>query len=107
MTGPRRQRSAAAAWCRRNGRIVICREPAAAADSPLRWSLGRERGELWDRRFVVSLGRSAGPGPFLVRRLGTDGLARARALAQAAGTPLRSDRIPRAGASRAAGTVRP
>ena len=87
-------RAATLGGCRvvpKDGRIVICREPAAAAQVR---TLEPGESALWDRRFVVSLGRSAGPGPFLVRRLGTDGLARARALAQAAGTPLRSDRIP-------------
>ena len=87
-------RAATLGGCRvvpQDGRIVICREPAAAAQVR---ALEPGQSALWDRRFVVSLGRSAGPGPFLVRRLGTDGLARARALAQAAGTPLRTDRIP-------------
>ena len=74
-----------------DGRLVVCREPVAASEA-----LSLEPGEsaLWDRRFVVSLGRSAKPGPYVVRRLGTDGLAQARAMAHAAGTPLGSDRIP-------------
>ena len=75
----------------KEGRIVICREPAAASEVR---ALAAGESALWDRRFVVSLGRSAGPGPFLVRRLGTDGLAQARAIAGAAGAPLRTDRIP-------------
>ena len=74
-----------------NGRLVICREPAAASEV-----LALKPGEsaLWDRRLVVSLGRAAKPGRYLVRRLGTDGLARARAAARAAGMPLRTDCIP-------------
>ena len=75
----------------RNERVVVCREPAAASEV-----LSLEPGDsaLWDRRFVVSLGRSAEPGRFLVRRLGTDGLAQARATARAAGAPLRTDCVP-------------
>ena len=75
----------------RDGQLVVCREPASA--SGVR---AIEPGEsaVWDRRFVVSLSRSAGPGPFLVRRLGTDGLAQARAMARKAGTPFRTDSIP-------------
>ena len=74
-----------------DGRLVVCREPVAASEA-----LSLEPGEsaLWDRRFVVSLGRSAKPGRYVVRRLGTDGLAQARAMARAAGTPLRTDHIP-------------
>ena len=74
-----------------NGRIVVCREPRAASD--VRTIEPGESG-LWDRRFVVSLGPSAGAGPFLVRRLGTDGLAQARAIARAAGTSLGTDGVP-------------
>ena len=75
----------------RNGRILVCREPVAASEV-----LSVEPGDsaLWDRRFVVALRRSAGPGPFLVRRLGRDGLTQARAMARAAGTPLRIDCVP-------------
>ena len=75
----------------RGGRVLVCREPAAASQT-----LSLEPGEsaLWDRRFVVALARSAGPGRFTVRRLGTDGLARARAQARAAGAPLGTARIP-------------
>ena len=72
-------------------RLLVCREPAAASQI-LALSPGARA--LWDRRFVVSLGRSAGPGPFFVRGLGRDGLARARAMARAEGRPLRSDHIP-------------
>ena len=75
----------------KDSRVVICREPAAASEvRPLKAG----DSALWDRRFVVSLDRSAGVGPFLVRRLGTDGLAQARAMARAAGTPLGTDCIP-------------
>ena len=88
-------RAATLGGCRviphRNGRILVCREPAAASEL---LSLEPGSSALWDRRFVVALGRSAGPGPFLVRRLGTDGLAQARAMARAAGAPLRSDCVP-------------
>ena len=74
-----------------NGRLLVCREPRAASDVRT-----VEPGEsaFWDRRFVVSLGPSAGAGPFLVRRLGTDGLAHARAMARAAGAPLSTDGVP-------------
>ena len=75
----------------RNGRIVVCREPRAASEVR---TIEPGKSALWDRRFVVSLGRSAGAGPFLVRRLGKDGLAQARAMARAAGMPLGTDRIP-------------
>ena len=75
----------------RDGRVVVCREPAAASEV---LSLDPGESALWDRRFVVSLGRSTRPGRFVVRRLGTDGLAQARAAARAAGTPLGPDRIP-------------
>ena len=75
----------------RGGRVLVCREPAAASQT-----LSLEPGEsaLWDRRFVVALARSAGPGRFTVRRLGTDGLARVRAQARAAGAPLGTACIP-------------
>ena len=75
----------------RDGHIVVCRE-AVAASSVLPIKPGES--VLWDSRFVVSLGRSAGPGPFFVRRLGTDGLAQARAMARRAGMPLSTDCIP-------------
>ena len=76
---------------RRDGRVVVCREPSAASDvRPLRTG----ESALWDGRFIVSLGRPAGVGPLLVRRLGTDGLARARATAREAGMPLTTDCIP-------------
>ena len=75
----------------RNERVVVCREPAAASEV---LSLKPGDRALWDRRFVVSLGRSAEPGRFLVRRLGTDGLAQARATTRAAGAPLRTDCVP-------------
>ena len=74
-----------------NERILVCREPRAASD--VRTIEPGESG-LWDRRFVVSLGPSAGAGPFLVRRLGTAGLVQARAMARAAGTPLGTDGVP-------------
>ena len=72
-------------------RVLVCREPAAASQT-----LALEPGEsaLWDRRFVVALARSAGPGRFTVRRLGTDGLAQARAQARTAGVALETARIP-------------
>ena len=75
----------------KDGRILVCREPAAASEV-----LALKPGDsvLWDRRFVVSLARSAKPGRFVVRRLGRDGLAQARATARAAGTPLRTDCVP-------------
>ena len=74
-----------------DGRVLVCREPAAASET-----LSLEPGEraLWDRRFVVSLARSATPGRFTVRLLGTDGLSRVRAAARAAGAPLGTARIP-------------
>ena len=71
----------------REGRVLVCREPAAASEV---LSLKPGESALWDRRFVVSLARSATPGRFAVRRLGTDGLAQARA----AGAPLGPARIP-------------
>jgi len=73
------------------GRIVVVREPAAASEA---LALAPGERALWDRRFVVRLGRDGGRGPFLVRRLGTEGLARARALARAAGTPLKTGHLP-------------
>ena len=76
---------------RRNGQIVVCREPSAASEI---CPLAPGESALWDRRFVVSLGRSAGTGPFVVRRLGTDGLAQARAMARREGMPLATDCIP-------------
>lgn len=87
-------RAATLGGCRvvpKDGHVIICREPAAAWET---LTLSPGETALWDRRFVVSLGRSAGPGPFLVRRLGPDGLAQARAMARAAGDPLRTDHIP-------------
>jgi len=75
----------------KNKRLLVCREPAAAAQV---LTLTSGESALWDCRFVVSLGRGAGPGPFCVRRLGRDGLAQARAMARAAGIPLRTDGIP-------------
>ena len=75
----------------RDGRIVVCREAVAASSvRPIK------PGEsvLWDNRFVVSLGRSVGSGPYVVRRLGTDGLAQARTMARKAGMPLTTDRVP-------------
>ena len=75
----------------RDGRLIVCREPAAAAEVR---PLAPGESVLWDRRFVAALGRTAGPGPFVVRRLGLDGLARARALARDAGMSLRTDHIP-------------
>ena len=88
-------RAATLGGCRvvpqRDGRLVVCREPAAASEV---LSLKAGDSALWDRRFVVSLGSSAGSGPFLVRRLGTDGLTQARAMARAAGRPLGTDCIP-------------
>ena len=88
-------RAATLGGCRvipqRDGRILVCREPAAASEV-----LALKPGEsaLWDRRFVVSLGRAAKPGRYLVRSLGKDGLAQARTSARAAGMPLGTDRIP-------------
>ena len=76
---------------RRDGRIVVCREPSAASEVR---PISPGESTLWDRRFVVSLGRSAGAGPFNVRRLGSDGLAQARAMAREAGMPLTTDCIP-------------
>ena len=75
----------------REGRILVCREPAAASET---LSLKPGESALWDRRFVVSLGRTATPGRFAVRRLGTDGLTQIRAAARAAGAPLGTARIP-------------
>ena len=74
-----------------NGQIVVCRELEAASEV---LALKPGARALWDRRFVVSLGRAARPGRYHVRRLGTDGLAQARASARAAGMPLRTDCIP-------------
>ena len=75
----------------RDGQILVCREPSAASEV---LPLAPGESTLWDRRFVVSLGRSTGAGPFLVRRLGTDGLAQARAMVRGAGMPLTTDCIP-------------
>ena len=89
------ERAATLGGCRvvplRDGRVVVCREPSAASEVR---PLVPGESTLWDGRFVVSLGRAAGPGPFVVRRLGTDGLAQARAMARRAGMPLSTDRIP-------------
>lgn len=74
-----------------NERIVVCREARAASEIR---TIEPGQSALWDRRFAVSLDPSAGAGPFLVRRLGTDGLAQARAMARAAGTPLNTDGVP-------------
>ena len=74
-----------------SGDIVVCREPAAACEIR---SLAPGERALWDRRFVVSLGPAEGRGPFRVRRLGVDGLARIRALAREVGRPLHTDRVP-------------
>ena len=88
-------KAATLAGCRivpqREGQLVVCREPAAASEVR---SLEPGKSALWDRRFVVSLGRSAGAGSFFVRRLGRNGLAQARAMARAAGMPLATDCIP-------------
>ena len=75
----------------RDGRVVVCREPSAASEVR---PFAPGDSALWDGRFVVSLRRSAGAGPFLVRRLGTEGLAQARAIARRAGMPLTTDCIP-------------
>ena len=75
----------------KGGVVLVCREPRAASEV---LALAPGESALWDRRFVVSLGRAAGPGPFLVRRLGLDGLSMARAMARAAGAPLGTGRIP-------------
>ena len=75
----------------RDGRVVVCREPSAASEIR---PLAPGESALWDRRFVVSLGLSAAAGPYVVRRLGTDGLAQARAMACSAGMPLTTDGIP-------------
>ena len=72
-------------------RLLVCREPVAASHV---LTLSPGESALWDRRFVVALDRSAGPGPFSVRRLGRDGLARARALAREAGATLETDCVP-------------
>ena len=88
-------RAATLGGCRivpqRDGRIVVCREPSAASEV---LPLAPGESTLWDGRFVVTLGRSAGAGPFLVRRLGTDGLAQARTMARRTGMPLTTDCIP-------------
>ena len=75
----------------RDRRILVCREPSAASEVR---PLAPDESALWDGRFVVSLGRSAGAGPYTVRRLGTDGLAQARTLARETGMPLTTDGIP-------------
>ena len=75
----------------RDGRVVVCREPSAASEI---CPLAPGESTLWDHRFVVSLGLSAAAGPFVVRRLGTDGLAQARATARSSGMPLTTDGIP-------------
>ena len=75
----------------RDGRVVVCREPSAASEG---CPLAPGESALWDHRFVVSLGRSVGAAPFVVRRLGTDGLAQARATARSSGMPLTTDGIP-------------
>lgn len=87
-------RAATLGGCRvvpKAGGIVVCREPAAASAA---LALAPGERALWDGRFVVSLGADAGPGSFRVRRLGTEGLARARAMARAAGMPLKTDHVP-------------
>ena len=75
----------------RDGRVVVCREPSAASEAR---PLAPGESALWDRRFVVSLGLSAAAGPYVVRRLGTDGLAQARAMARSSGMALTTDGIP-------------
>ena len=75
----------------RDGRVVVCREPSAASEVR---PLVPGESALWDRRFVVSLGLSATAGPYVVRRLGTDGLAQARAMARSSGMSLTTDGIP-------------
>ena len=75
----------------RDGRVVVCREAAGASTVQ---PINPGESALWDRRFVVSLGRSTGTGPFVVRRLGTDGLAQARATARRESMPLTTDDIP-------------
>ena len=75
----------------RDGRVVVCREPSAASEI---CPLAPGESTLWDHRFVVSLGLSAAAGPYVVRRLGTDGLAQARAMARNSGMPLTTDGIP-------------
>ena len=75
----------------RDKRVVVCREPSAAWET---LPLTPGESALWDRRFVVSLGLFAAAGPYVVRRLGTDGLAQARAMARSSGMPLTTDGIP-------------
>ena len=75
----------------RDGRVVVCREPSAASEVR---PLASGESALWDHRFVVSLGPSAAAGPYVVRRLGTDGLTQARAMARGSGMPLTTDDIP-------------
>ena len=75
----------------RDGRTIVCREPSAASEVR---PLAPGESTFWDRRFVVSLGRSVGAGTYFVHQLGTDGLARVRAVAREAGMPLATDCIP-------------
>ncbi len=75
----------------RDGRVVVCREPSAASEV---CPLAPGESTLWDHRFVVSLELSAAAGPFVVRRLGTDGLAQARAMVRSSGMPLTTDSFP-------------
>ena len=75
----------------RDGRVVVCREPSAASEI---CPLAPGESTLWDHRFVVSLELSAAAGPYVVRRLGTDGLAQARAMALSSGMSLTTDGIP-------------
>ena len=88
----------------RDGRVVVCREAAGASTIQ---PINPGESALWDRRFVVSLGRSTGTGPFVVRRLGTDGLAQARAMARRDSMPLTTDDIPAPARPALPATIRP
>ena len=88
-------RAATLGGCRvvpqRDGRLVVCREPAAASEV-LSLKAATVRSGTADSSSHSA--RPPGRGPFLVRRLGTDGLTQARAMARAAGRPLGTDCIP-------------
>ncbi len=74
-----------------NGRLLICREAAAASHVSAMVS-GRRL--LWDGRFVCSLAGDERCGPFTVRRLGTGGLASVRAAARERGAPIAAVHVP-------------
>lgn len=76
----------------RGGRILFCREPAAASEE-LALTIGKPT--LWDGRFVVGWKASRKPrNPLTVRRLGRAGLAELRERVGESGLDARIGRIP-------------